>query len=396
MRLKEQPRPISRCIPTPTSSALPYLKRIASAFLSLDQPRSRGTARRRPDTIAGLYPAASTYTSPSMIELIWSYWQEEGMLVQSMNAIARRFQNRRGSERDPLGELEFDTLRPMSNLLWGYIQDEQNRLTVSRRAHEYHHHYGLSLEGKAVAGIYPADSRSRFIEAFHNLLYRTELFYREDRDTTMIADAFPLLNALKEVHLLLAEGAHNQFGDLTWTARGEMLIMQWMLARPEMREFLRGRYAVPYQEPWMGAIDAMKRLQGWNDTPITHFHELAVTGERILLSIRNGDWVDVKNIEEQAKNWARNSKPEIQRYLFSYGAATGLDMTSLKTDTSDASERFLQPSTLLQRRLTSQRAKALAPSGRGPRALRPPAPMSADIPAKPMARLPRGGGGGET
>jgi hypothetical protein len=376
--------------PESHTSALPYLKRIASAFLSLDQIDHRD---RQDGALSLEHILQQRLTAPSMIELIWSYWQEEGMLVQTMNAIARRFQNRRGSEKDPLGELEFDTLRPLNNLLWGYIQDEQNRLTVSRRAHEYHHHYGLSLEGKAVGGIYPADSRSRFIEAFHNLLYRTELFYREDRDTTMIADAFPLLNALKEVHLLLAEGAHNQFGDLTWTARGEMLITQWMLARPEMHEFLRGRYAVPYQEPWMGAVDAMKRMQSWDDTSITHFHELAVTGERILLSIRYGDWVDINNIEEQAKNWARNSKPEIQRYLFDYRTVTGVDLTSVTTDTSDAVARFVRPSVLLQRRLTNQRANAIAPSGGGMRALRAPVPISVDVPAKPMARLPRRGAG---
>ena len=69
-------------------------------------------------------------TSPSLIELIWSYWHEEGMLVQTMNAIARRFQNRRGSSHDPLGELEFDPVRPLSNIIWGFIQDEHNRLTV--------------------------------------------------------------------------------------------------------------------------------------------------------------------------------------------------------------------------------------------------------------------------
>ena len=33
--------------------------------------------------------------SPCLLELIWSYWQEEGMLVQTMNAITRRFQNMR-------------------------------------------------------------------------------------------------------------------------------------------------------------------------------------------------------------------------------------------------------------------------------------------------------------
>lgn len=335
--------------------ALPYLKRIVRAFISLDKddpakpetsPFSEGILSHR-------------FTSPSMLELIWSYWLEEGMLVQTINAIALRFQNRRSSPQDPLGELEFDPLRPLNNLLWGYIQDEHNRLTVSRRAYEYQHHYGLVLQGKAVRDMAPADTRSKFIEAFHNLLYRTSMFYREDRDTTVIADAFPLLNALKEVHLILAEGAHNQFGDLTWTARGEMLINQWMLARPEMREFLRGRYMVPYQEGWMGAVDCMKKLQGWSDTSITHFHELAVTGERILLSIRYGDWVDINNIEEQAKNWARSCKPEIQRYLHGYQAVTGVDLAAETTEAQDGTGRLTQPSKLLQRRLVAQRSGSL-------------------------------------
>jgi hypothetical protein len=352
-----------------TPRALPYLKRIVNTFVGLDNddqspprevgPYSEGILKHR-------------LTAPSLIELIWSYWLEEGMLVQTMNAIAWRFQNRRGSAKDPLVELEFDALRPLNNILWGYIQDEHNRLTVPRRAYEYQHHYGLSLQGKAVADIFPADSRSKFIEAFHNLLYRASQFHKEDRDATLFADGFPLLNALKEVHLILAEGAHNQFGDLTWTARGEMLIMQWMLARPEMREFLRGRYMVPYQETWMGAVDSMKRLQGWTDTSITHFHELAMTGERILLSIRYGDWTDITNIEEQAKNWARNSKPEIQRYLHGYQTVTGIDLTADTTEAQDGMGRLTQPSALLQRRLGMQRTATLGRPQSVTRAIRAP------------------------
>jgi hypothetical protein len=283
-------------------------------------------------------------------------------------------------------------------LIWGFIQDEHNRLTVPRRASEYHHHYGLSLVGRATAAVTPADNRSKFIEAFHNLLHRTALFYREDNDTTVIAEAFPLLNALKEVHLLLAEGAHNQFGDLPWTARGEMLVIQWLLARPEMREFLRGRYMVPYQESWMGAVDSMKRLQGWTDTTVTHFHELAVTGERILLSIRYGDWVDIENIQEQAKNWARYWKPEIQRYIHGYQAVTGIDLTADVLDTRDAAIRFQQPSILLQRRLERQRSEL---SLAAPRAEIPapvpgpigafPSPVTgyAEAPIASQRRLPR-------
>ncbi|MBP1181627.1 hypothetical protein [Methylobacterium sp. PvR107] len=380
--------------PDSQTAVLPYLNRIVSAFISLEKDND---GRRQEGVPYFERMLKHRLTAPSMIELIWSYWQEQGMLMQTINAIAWRFQNRRGSENDPLRELEFDTLRPLNGVIWSFIQDEPNRLSVARRAYEYHHHYGLSLEGKAVQGIYPADSRSNFIEAFHNLLYRTELFYREDRDTTMIADAFPLLNALKEVHLLLADGMHNQYGDLTWTTRCEMLITQWMLARPEMREFLRGRYAVPYQEPWMGAVDAMKRLQGWGDTSVSHFHELAVTGERILLSIRFGDWIDIHNIEEQAKNWARNSKPEVQRYLHAYRTVTGVDLTSDTVDSRDAATRFVQPSILLQRRLSSQRVTALPRSSEaGLRPLRSPAPTAtADMPSRPMARLPQRGARGE-
>jgi hypothetical protein len=82
---------------------------------------------------------------PCLIELIWSYWMEEGMLVQTMNSVSRRFQNVRASgDRDPLANMEIDPLRPLNNLLWGYVQDELNRLSVRRRAYEYVHHYGLT------------------------------------------------------------------------------------------------------------------------------------------------------------------------------------------------------------------------------------------------------------
>jgi hypothetical protein len=294
---------------------------------------------------------ASRVQVPCLLELIWSYWHEEGMLVQSIGAIARRFQNIRApGGRDPLSHLDLDPLRPLSNLLWGYIQDEKNLLTVKRRAYEYDHQYGLSIYGKAVPVLRPADSRSKFLEAFHHLLHRSSLFYKEDNDTTVIADGFALLNALKEVHLLLAEGAGNQFGELTPTARGEMLIQQWLLSRPEMRDFLQGRRMVPYKEPWMAQVDTMKSLQGWTDIPITHFRDLGVYGEQILLTIRYGDWMDINN-EDDAKNWARSWRPEIQSYLHAYRAVTGMDLTN--ADTVD----HTMPAIHLQKRLAMQRAR---------------------------------------
>lgn len=326
---------------------LPYLDRIIGQ-LKLDRtevdPFCGGILKNR-------------FSCPLLLELIWSYWHEQGMLVQTLNAISWRYQNRRNpSGRDPLAHLELDPLRPLNSLIWGYMQDEYRRLTVPRRAYEYDHHYGLTLEGKAAPKLQSADSRSKFLEAFHNLLALCSAFFKEDDDTTMIADAFPLLNGLREVHLILAEGAHNQYGDLPWTARVEMLIQKWLLSRPEMREFLRGRYMVPYEESWMGAVDTMKTLQGWGDTSVTHFVRLATFGEQLLLSMRFADWIAVID-PQQARNWARSWRPELQGYIHAYRAVTGVDLTVNAVSVQDQALRYTQPSTLLRQRLSGNGAR---------------------------------------
>jgi len=282
-------------------------------------------------------------TNPCLLELIWNYWHEEGMLIQTMNAISWRFQNRRASSgRDPLAGLETDPLRALNGLLWGFVQDEQNRLTIPRRAYEYDHEYGLKMVGKAVPDIDGADSRSRFIEGFHNLLMLASVFYKEDDDTTVVADGFPVLNGLREVHLQLTQGAHNQYGGLPWTARIEFLMNEWVLARPEMREFLPRRVMVDYPEGWMDPVESMKTLQNWTDTSILHFRDLGIFGEKILLSIRWGAWTSEIH-PEKAANWARYWRAEVQGYLHAYRAATGVDLTAGVNGT--------QPSVLLQKRM---------------------------------------------
>jgi len=165
----------------------------------------------------------------------------------------------------------------------------------------------------------------------------------------VIADAFPLVNALREVHIILSQGAHNQYGDLPWTARQEMLMQQWLLSRGEMREFLPGRIMVAYPEPWMDRVEAMKGLMGWTDSSILHFRELAIFGERILLGIRFNDWTRVIE-SERAGNWARYWRPEISGYIHAYRAVTGVDLA----DRVDAT----MPSTLLRNRLVAQRLPA--------------------------------------
>jgi hypothetical protein len=316
-------------------------------------------------------------TSPCFLELIWSYWHEEGMLVQTMDAISRRFQNRGRGRRDPLAGFALDPLRPLNNLLWGYVQDEQHRLPLARRVYEYDHEYGISLYGRSVPRVRSADPRSRFLEAFHTLLHRASIFYKDDDDTTMIADPFPILNALRDVHLLLAEGADNQYGDLPWTARHEMLLEQWLLARPELREFLPTRVMVAYPEPWMDRVDAMKRVQGWSDTSVRYFHDLAVFGEQLLLSIRFGDWSNVFD-RNQAGNWARYWRQEAQWYIHAYQAVTGVDLSADTVDVRNGQlppDRFTQPAFLMHQRLLEQRRRmarlSLGPgTRRGPRRYR--------------------------
>ena len=293
----------------------------------------------------------SKLTRPVLLELIWNYWLEEGMLVQTTNAMSWRFQNRRGpQDRDPLALVEIDPLRGLNNLLWGWVQDEEHRLTIPRRAYEYDHEYGLKLIGKAVPAVRGADSRSRFLECFHTLLMLCSVFYKEDDDTTVVADGFPVLNALRDVHLVLTQGSHNQYGDLPWTARQEFLMQQWILARPEMREFLPRRIMVDYPEPWMDSVETMKFLQGWTDTSILHFRDMAIFGEKILLSIRFGKWTDEIH-PENAANWARYWRPEVQGYMYAYRAATGVDLAAV-TVTGQINATL--PAVLLQQRLPQQ------------------------------------------
>jgi hypothetical protein len=333
----------------------------------------------------------SKLLGPCMIELLWSYWHEEAGLVQTMNAISRRFQNvRSGASKDPLANFNLDPLRPLSNLLWGYVEDERNRLSITRRNLEYQYEYGISLIGNAVTPVSVAEHRTHFIRAFHNLLKACLDFYAQANFTTVIPDAFPLLHHLREVHLLLAEGAHNQYGDLAWTSRVEMLTQQWLLSRPEMREFIGSRIMVPYAESWMDKVDTMKQLQGWNVPNVTHFHDLAVFGEQLLLSIRFGNWNGTEVGGTNAGNWAHYWRNEVQRYVHAYNSVTGVDLNADVTDSriqvSSQEDRYVQPAQLIQKQalLQKNRQQQALPNYRAQAALS----TTMQVPAPPRPAIP--------
>lgn len=333
------------------AKVLPYLAIIQRRLPEVPLPDGQGDL---PSLFAGV---RHKLQYPCMLELIWSYWHEEGGLCQTMNHISQRFQNVRANGRpDPLANLELDPLMPLNSLFWGYVQDDLSRTSVIRRAHEYAHVYGFTLQGKALSGMRIAERRTKFLESFHNLLSQCVRFFRQDDNTTVVADGFPVLNAMKETHYLLAQGASNQFGALTSVSRQEMLLQQWLLARPEMREFLGGRVMVPYPEPWMDRVDTMKTLQGWTDVSVVHFHDLATFGEQLLLSIRYGAWSTASDAN-QAANWARYWRSEIQGYIHAYRAVTGVDLTADLSDPQLLAERYTPPSRLLQSRLANQRGR---------------------------------------
>ena len=264
---------------------------------------------------------------PLLIELIHTYWLEEGLLMQALDSVALRLHNVfSATSPGPLTNMDIDPLRPLNDYLWRFMKDDANRLSIELRAAEYLRQYGLPLCGKAAATIQATDYQSKFLEAFHRLLYQSTVFFKQD-DQSAIASYAELLNSLKEVHLILAQGAHNQFGDLPWTARVETLVAQFIMAQPAMKDFLQTRATTPRPEAWMGPVDAMKSLQGWSDAGATHYRDLAVYGEQILLSVRYGGWVEVIDANH-AGSWARFWRLEIEGYLDAHQAVTGVDLTN--------------------------------------------------------------------
>ncbi|HAD12475.1 MAG TPA: hypothetical protein DCF33_08555 [Saprospirales bacterium] len=296
------------------------------------------------------------------IELIWSYWTEQAMLVQAMGAVGLRYQNIRGLHAvEPMMRFDTSPLLPLSDLLWGFIQDEQHRTTLHRRTFEYQHAYNLTLKGRAVPRQIGVDNRSQFLSSFHNLLHQASLFYKEFDDKTRNADAFPLLIALRDVHLLLAEGNHNAYFNMTYTTRHEMLTMQYLFSQPEMQVFLGGRPMMPV-EPHIGALDTVKTIQGWDPMGTMHYYDLANTGEQILLSIRFGDWNMSMYDANDAGNWAIAFRTLISTYINAYRNVTMIDL-SADAGRSTLEERAFQPSHLIERRiqLTNPQRRPAAP-----------------------------------
>jgi hypothetical protein len=291
---------------------LPYINRVVkAAYPWLGSDDAGGLDNLRSRVLQG----------PLFLELWHEMCLEHGMLMRTMEAISARFQNiyNRG-ENDGLANYESSPLRALGDFFWGWINSETTRLNPRRRVQEYKHQYGpTALEG-ALGSVQTADVRSAFPDAFMNLMGLCEEFYKEDNQTTVIADAYPVLFGLRQVHQMLAWGMGNVAGPLTYAARVETLISQLVLAQPEVRAFLRVREMVPYDEAWQASVDAMVDLQGWRQPTITQHNDCARFGERILLSIRLADWT--AGDETTARNWLRDNREAIRRFMYAQRAVT--------------------------------------------------------------------------
>ena len=296
---------------------------------------------------------ASNRRQPFCVELLWSYWHEESALVQAWKAICLRFQNRRAPTlRDPLINLDVHPLRPLSNLIWSYVRSERDLLTPQRRNLEYEYAMGISLVGNAVKAEEAVVRRSGFLAAFHGVLNAASQYYREEQDTNVIPDPYPLLNALRELRRHLVDSMHNQYGQLPWQAKAYMLMLKWLMARPEVKDFLPTRPLTISSEPWMDRVDVMKRLQGWHDIPSRHFATLADIGERLLLSIRFGPWgqgTQPPDDEGNAKSWAATFKGNVKEYVQTYRTVCGVDLSAF------GNVDQTMPSVLLQRQVALAR-----------------------------------------
>jgi len=107
----------------------------------------------------------------------------------------------------------------------------------------------------------------------------------------------------------------------------ELAGVRTLLARPEVRAFLPRRRAAG-DEPWMARVDAMRKLQAWPGPPARHYHDLAVSGELLLLSIRSGEEDD--GSRALAASWAGRRRPEVQRYIHAYKAVAGVNLTDAR------------------------------------------------------------------
>lgn len=264
----------------------------------------------------------------SFVEHIYSYFLELGGVFETLDQVIRRFApEARRPPAPQLNRFDVSPLQPVARLLWGYKEDRDNRTTRDQRRMEYLRQYGLDLDPHTPAAE-AFEHRSLFLQYFHTLLNVCAQYFQQLEQTTVNPSAFSVLAALRPLHMLLAEGAHNQYQFMTDKARVELIVVQDILSQDPVQRFLGAPANVPYPAPWMGAVDSMRRIMRRTDTSVTEFFNLALLGESILLTIRFGPFNPAFTDDLVAGGWAQALQPFIRQYIYSYRSVTGVDLAA--------------------------------------------------------------------
>lgn len=268
-----------------TAGKTSYVKAFSAAYDKLNSNPVELTGRNTKSPRDSLF----------FIDLIWSYWMEEAMLMHAAYDLVSRFKNIDKNSADQRQRMGADPLRPLSYIIWGYIQDEPHRLTVRRRAGEYAHEYGLGLRGKARATRGSGNS-SPIFDVLNDLLTTAQNFMNPGKSST---DASPVLQKLRRLYQSLENTYVCTYESPAWIIRQEMLMAQYILSHPGTTRFL----------PQAAKTDKMNTIT---------YHDLAVHGERIMLSVKYRNWMDVKLTSADAAEWANDLADSISLYLKSY------------------------------------------------------------------------------
>ena len=269
-------------------------------------------------------PASSTLpgTNLPLIEPIWAFWMEAAQLARLTTAFAARQVD--GSGRGPSrGIPKVDLPASAIASLKAWLADHRDGSRAAAREANYLAHYGLRLPGRG--GV----KSSPFLEVFQSVLL--EAIRHEEAPRTSISRSLMLMLRRLHVHLsrtasLIVDGlpppdVFPRLGESLSLGRADLLVAQSILASPAIAAALRGHILVAYPDVWMSPLDRLRQLTRTLDSLSLFYDDLAVTSERLLLSIRFGNWMQASSTD--AANWATFWQDEMARYLIAYQEVTG-------------------------------------------------------------------------
>ncbi len=286
------------------------------------------------------------------------------MLVQTANAIALRFQNIARNGTRSARRVRARRAAAAERLHLGLHPGRaEPAVGPAPRSTSTTTSTAWTWSGRA-SRVRPADSRSKFLQAFHDLLRLTDQFYREASDTHGDARSVPAPDR--------AQGPpHDSRGGCAQSVPRSAVDR----AQRDARSAVAARAIRDARLPARPAGDAVPRsLDGRrrrheasagldrHERPALQ-RSRASSASASCLSIRHVRW-DAITDPVAAQDWALSWRPEVQGYIHAYRMATGVTLSDDVVEVNrPGSPRYAQPSVLLYSRLMDQRRSPGLPAG---------------------------------